>query len=231
MSIRTPPLIISLGGSIIVPDAINASFLREFRSLILAEIAKGRRFVIICGGGSVSRKYIAASREIVPELDDDSLDLIGISGTAINAFLVKTVFGDKVYEKVMTNPTARIKTGKPVIVGCGWKPGCSSDYAAVLAAQAFGAGTVINLTSIDYIYDKDPAKNPDAQRLESITWSRLRTLMGDAWTPKMDFPFDPSAAKLSQKLGLKVIVAKGTDLGNLKNILEGRRFRGTTISG
>ena len=159
MSPHTSSIIISLGGSIIVPDAINTSFLRDFRSIIIAEIAKGRKFVIICGGGDASKKYMSASQEIVPELDDDSLDLVGISGTAINAFLIKTVFGTNAYEKVMANPTARIKTGRPVIVGCGWKPGCSTDKDAVLAAKTYGAKTIINLTSVDYLYDNDSLHN------------------------------------------------------------------------
>ena len=221
--------IISLGGSIIFPDTINVSFLKQFRQLILEQADAGRKFIIICGGGNVSKQYMRAARDILPAIDDESMDWIGISGTSINAFFVKMLFGDTAYKEVMNNPTKKIRTEKQIIVGCGWKPGCSTDKDAVLAAQTFGADTVINLTSVEYIYNKNPKEHKDAKRYESMTWKQLRELVGDKWTPKLDFPFDPEGAKLGQKLGLKLIVAKGTDIENLRNILNNKKFKGTIV--
>ena len=45
----------------------------------------------------------------------------------------------------------------------------------------------------------------------------------------MNVPFDPIAAKAAQKSKIDVIIAQGTDLKNLKDIIEGKPFRGTVI--
>ena len=43
-------------------------------------------------------------------------------------------------------------------------------------------------------------------------------------------PFDPVASKLAQKNELKVIVAEGRNIKNLKKILIGKDFKGTIIN-
>lgn len=225
--------VISLGGSIIVPEDINVEFLKEFREFIVEQIKKdkSKRFVIICGGGGVNRMYNNALKEIMsPSMpSDETLDLLGISVTAMNAYFVKLIFGALAYEKVVDNPTKKINTDKRIIIGCGWKPGCSTDNDAVLIACNFGADTIINLTDVDYVYTTDPRQFRDAQKIEKMSWKDARKIIGDKWTPKLRVPFDPSAAKLAEKNKLKVIIAKGTDLANLRNILEGKPFKGTTI--
>ena len=228
--INMKTFVISLGGSIIVPEDINVNFLKEFRELIVNQITKdgSKRFVIICGGGGVNKAYNSALKEIINPTDE-ALDLLGISVTAMNANFVKLIFGGLAYEKVVDNPTKRIKTGKRIIIGCGWRPGCSTDKDAVLIAENLDADVVINLTDIDYVYTKDPRQFSDAKKIENMSWKDLRGIIGDKWTPKLRGPFDPSAAKLAEKNRLKVIIAKGTDIANLRNILEGKPFKGTTI--
>jgi uridylate kinase len=55
-------VVISLGGSLIVPEIMDLSFLRAFRQVIKKNTNKCK-FVIVCGGGSVARKYISALKE------------------------------------------------------------------------------------------------------------------------------------------------------------------------
>ena len=43
-------IIISLGGSLIIPDVIDIDFLKDFKNLILSHVAQGKKFVIITGG-------------------------------------------------------------------------------------------------------------------------------------------------------------------------------------
>ncbi|MCX6707105.1 MAG: UMP kinase [Candidatus Woesearchaeota archaeon] len=225
--------VISLGGSIIVPEDINVEFLKEFRELIVGQINKDapKRFAIICGGGGVNRMYNSALKEIIsPSIpSDETLDLLGISVTSMNACFVKLIFEDLAYENVIDNPTKKIKTDKRIIIGCGWKPGCSTDKDAVLIADNLDADVVINLTDTDYVYTKDPRQFRDANKIEKMGWKDLMKIIGNRWTPKLRGPFDPSAAKLAEKNRLKVIIAKGTDLANLRNIIEGKKFKGTTI--
>jgi uridylate kinase len=57
----------------------------------------------------------------------------------------------------------------------------------------------------------------------------MRKIVGDTWSPGTNAPFDPIASKLAEKLGLKVFFAEGTDLEEVKKVLQGKKFRGTII--
>ena len=112
----------------------------------------------------------------------------------------------------------------------GWEPGCSTDFDAVLIAKNFSAKTVINLSNIDYVYNKNPKEFPDARPIEKISWKDYRKMFGGPWTPGFNSPFDPVAAKEAEKLKMRVIIANGKNLENLEKILKGKKFVGTEIS-
>jgi uridylate kinase len=116
-------------------------------------------------------------------------------------------------------------------VAAGWNPGFSTDFDSVCLAERFGAKTVINLSNIEKVYTDDPKKNPAARPLDAISWADFRSMVGDAWEPGKNCPFDPVASRKASGLGLKVVCANGRDLPNLVSILEGAPFTGTTIGG
>lgn len=225
---QTSPIIISLGGSIIVPDEVDVKFLRGFRNLILKHASK-RRFVIICGGGRTARKYMAAASEVV-KLRSKDIDWIGINSTRLNASLLLALFKPIAHPKVIKNPTEKIKFKEKILIAAGWKPGFSTDYDAVLLAKNFGARTLVNLTNVDYVYDKNPSKFRDAKPIKRATWKEYKQLVGGKWSPGLNLPFDPIASKEAERLGLKVVIMNGTKLRNLEGLLKGRRFVGTEIS-
>jgi uridylate kinase len=223
------PIIISLGGSLIYPDNIDIVFVRAFKELIEAYIKKGSRFVIFCGGGKLARNLQNAASNI-SEISNEQKDWLGIEATKINAFLVKSVFSkEQVYDKIINNPTEKISTDKQSIVCSGWKPGWSTDFDAVLMAKNISADKIINMSNIDYVYDSDPKKNSKAKPLKIISWSEFRKLVGETWSPGLNMPFDPIAAKEAEKNKFKVIII-GKDLNNLKKVLDGNEFEGTIIS-
>ncbi|HIH42572.1 TPA: UMP kinase [Candidatus Woesearchaeota archaeon] len=224
-------IILSLGGSIIIPGEININFLKSFRNLILSYINKGNRAVIVAGGGHVCRVYQNASAKILNPKKPSNLDLdwIGIKATKMNAELVRTIFSKEAYEKVIDNPTKKVNTSKKVIVGSGWLPNCSSDKDAVLLAKTYSAKTVVNLTNIDYVYDKDPRKFKNAKPLKQMSWKQMEKIVGSKWKPGANLPFDPVASKLASRLKLRVIIMNGTNLVNFKNFLAGKKFKGTVI--
>ncbi len=223
-------IIISLGGSLVVPDEVDVDFLKKFRKIILNQITKGKRFVLIIGGGKICRKYQKAASEIVG-LTSKELDWLGISATRFNAYLVKTIFKNLTYREIIADPTKKIRMkNEKVIVAAGWKPGCSTDYDAVLLAKNLGVKTLINLTNIDYVYDKDPKKYPDAKIIKNISWQDFRKIVGNKWDPGLNMPFDPVASKAAQKQKMKVIIANGKNLKNLEKILSNKGFVGTVIN-
>lgn len=216
-------VVISLGGSVIVPDELDINFLKRFKELIF-KYKRKYRFAIITGGGKICRKYQAAAKKI-SKLNADDIDWIGIAASRFNANLIKYVLGVK--KPIITNPTKKIKF-EGVVVGGGWKPGRSTDYDAVMLAKVLGAKTVINISNIDYLYDKDPRKYKNAKKIFSIDWKDFRKIIGDKWVPGLNKVFDPLAVKLAQKTGLKLILA-GNNINNLKNIFDKKSFKGSVV--
>ncbi|MEK7585960.1 MAG: UMP kinase [Patescibacteria group bacterium] len=221
-------IVISLGGSLIVPDQVDVEFLKSFIDNIKKYVDQGFRFVIITGGGHTARAYINASKSLTnPSVTD--LDWIGIAITRVNAELLRVAFGGMSHDSIIMDPDQIHNTDKSVLVGAGWKPGNSSDLAAVHAAKSVGAKKVINLSNIDYAYDKDPKKFPDAQIIKESSWPDFRAILPKEWGPGLNAPFDPIAAKEAESLGLEVVIMNGKNIENLKKYLNGEEFIGTVI--
>ena len=226
-------IVISLGGSIIVPGEIQVEFLKKFKEFILEFLKKDYRFIIVTGGGNVCRKYQEAASAITKVSDEDK-DWIGIHATRLNAHLVRTIFKKEAYPVVLDSPLKKINGNSEkykLFIASGWRPGWSSDYCAVLLADRFKADKVINASNIDYAYDKDPSTRlgASAKPIKEITWAKYRKIISSKWTPGMKVPFDPIASKMAQKLKITVIITRGTDLQNLKNILENKDYTGTVV--
>ena len=223
------PIIISLGGSLIVPKTgIDTIFLKAFKKLILKRIATGERFVIVCGGGATARNYQRAVRQL-GRLTREDVDWLGIHSTRLNAHLVRALFNGKAHTAVITNPNDPPRFHEPILVAAGWKPGWSTDYIAALLAREFDAKTVINLSDIDYVYSADPKKDKKAVPLECVSWKDFRKIVGNKWDPGANLPFDPVAAKLGEKLGLIVKMVKGQSLIDVKAAIACKKFKGTVI--
>jgi uridylate kinase len=228
-------IVVSLGGSLIVPEEINSDFVINFKNVIEEQIEKGYRFVIITGGGKTARKYIQAA-EAVGGIDNEEKDWLGVHATRMNAHFIKTVFKKYAHPRINKNPRTKedlmehFKGGEKIMVAAGWRPGWSTDYVATILAERFGATKLINLSNITYLCDKDPNKFEDAKKIEKISWVEFRKMVGDKWDPGMSAPFDPIASKLAQKNNLEVAIIGGQNLDNLKNYIEGNKFEGSTIS-
>ncbi len=221
--------VLSLGGSLVIPNEIDVIFLKKFRKIIIDKVKRGNKFIIVTGGGDAARKYQNAAKEITKVLATD-LDWVGIAATKINAELVRVMFGNLAYEKVITNPNKKVKTNKKILIGSGWVPGFSSDKDAVLLAKTYGAKTVINMSNITYVYTADPNKVKSAKPIKNMNWNEFLDLIGRKWKPGVHVPFDPEASKFAQKNKMKVIVTKGTDASNLLKILANKPAKGTIIS-
>jgi len=221
--------IISLGGSLIAPPkGVNWQYLKKFRQLIISQTKKGKKFFIIAGGGTTARAYQDAARKIVAVPNYD-LDWLGIYSSRLNARLVKIIFLDHAHPEIIKNPTIQTRSKNNIIVGGGWKPGWSTDYVATMIAQHYKIKTIINLSNIDYVYTRDPKKYKTAEKIQKINWKDFRKIVGDKWTPGTSKPFDPIASRKAQQLKAKVIIINGKKIANLKSLLDGKKYSGTTI--
>ena len=223
-------IIISVGGSMIVPGEIDTAFLSSFKTLIEKEIANGRSFVIIAGGGKTARKYMDAARAVA-DLTPDDVDWLGIHATRLNGHLLRAIFRDHAHPVMITNPDdiLDLKKDTPLIIAAGYRPGASTDLRAVQIAHRRGATKVINLSNIDHVYTADPKKDPSATPIETISWSDFRKLIPAEWDPGLSSPFDPVAAREAEAHGIEVAIINGAKQGELANCIEGKPFVGTRI--
>lgn len=223
------PVVVSVGGSLIVPDQIDVDFLSRFKALVIEKVQGGHSFTIIAGGGKIARRYQEAANAVTP-LSRHDLDWIGIHSTRLNAQLLRNIFVGYAHPQVIKNPTIDIDAEEPIIIAAGWQPGCSTDYDAVLMAKNLGAQKLVNLSNIDYVYTADPKKDPTATKIERTTWKEFRTLIPAEWDPGMSSPFDPIAAKEAEALGLEVAIINGKKLEEFSKYLDEVPFVGTVIT-
>ena len=222
-------IVIAVGGSLLVPDDIDISFIKELKKIVEKLIReRNMRVVLSIGGGKTTRRYQAALREFSHVTKED-LDWVGIKSVLLNAELVLRAFLDlSPYPKVLEQPEDFRDFSENLFIVGGHEPGFSSDTDAVLFAEHLGADEIINFSNTDYVYDKDPRKYPDAKRLTSLTWDAYRSLIPHEWTPGLSTPFDPIASERAQKLGMRVAIL-GASLENLEHYLNGETFEGTII--
>jgi uridylate kinase len=75
----------------------------------------------------------------------------------------------------------------------------------------------------------DPGKDAGAKPIKKLSWSDYWKMAPSKWTPGLNFPLDPIAAKLAEKENIKIIIAGAKDLDNLEKILEEKEFKGTAL--
>jgi uridylate kinase len=229
---NTETIVMSVGGSLIVPDGIDTAFLSSLKTFITDQTTNyGRRFIMIAGGGRTARNYQDAAAAVT-DLTADDLDWMGIHATRLNGHLLRAVFRDIAHPVILKNPDeVQDVPGEPaVIIASGYRPGCSTDLRAVQIAGLVGAHKVINLSNIDYVYTADPQTNPDATIIKNSTWTDFRALIPTDWDPGMSAPFDPIAAKAADEAGIEVAIINGLKPDALANYLAGEEFIGTLIS-
>jgi uridylate kinase len=212
-------VVMSVGGSLINPGQIQIDFLRRLKSFV---DKSPHRFILVCGGGYNARAYPNAAKEF--GVNNEGRDWIGIAATVLNAELVRHIF-----RALPVQQAPKRLSFKKVLVAAGWKPGCSTDYDAVLWAKKCGARDIINLSNTDYVYTKDPKKFSDARPLKSVSWKEYRKMIASEWSAGLSTPFDPVASRAAEKFKMRVFCINGQKLEQLGKALSGKSFVGTVI--
>jgi len=224
-------IIMSVGGSLIIPNGgLDRGFLVKLNKFIRKYVNKGKRFFLVTGGGSIMRHYRDAARFVIKDVSDEDLDWLAIHITRVNGHLLRTIFQDIAHPRIIGDYDRKLKNWtEPVAIGAGWKPGWSTDYDAVILARDYKGKVIINMSNIDWVYDKDPRQFKNAKKIKKMTWAKMEKIVGNKWTPGLNMPFDPIATKLAKKLGLKVLIVNGKNFSNLDRIFNDKPFKGTTI--
>lgn len=227
---RSKTFVISLGGSVIVPDKIDVNYLKKFRSLVLRYAKRGFRFFIIPGGGATCRAYQKAAQAI-SKISNDDLDWIGIATNKLHSKFLHAIFGKEASPEIimLDSRISDLKKSISICIG-GLAPGGTSDSTAVKFAQRFGATNIVNLTNVSGVYDRDPRKFKNSKLIPRMTWQDLKRQFGTRKTPGRHMPFDATVSNQVEKNRLSVAIMNGRDLNNFEKFLEGQNFRGTLIS-
>lgn len=220
--------VISLGGSMIVPDLPDPVFTKSFVELIKTRAKKGRRFIIVTGGGKTCRNYQNALSE-VRKLSSDENDWMGIFTTHFNAQFMRLAFSTLAEKEVAVHFGKKFPFKKSVLIAAGELPGHSTDFDAVLLAKMFGSLHVVNISNIDFVYTADPRKDKNAVPLPRVSWKDYLALLPKKWTPGFSSPFDMKAAAIAKKANLTVSIVNGNDMKEVEKALDQKDFRGSVI--
>lgn len=224
-------IVISLGGSLIVPDEINIKFLEKFKK-ILKKNEKNYKFVVVCGGGSIARKYIKALK--ISKKSEYLQSMIGIAITRTNARFMTYFWGKDANEGIPhTKQHVKNLLRKNEVVFCGalryQKKETSDATAAKLAA--FFKTEFINLTKVSGLYTSNPLTNKNAKFIPKITWKKFyEKAKKIKYKPGQHFVLDQKAAEIIYKHKIKTYIL-GMNLKNLDNLLNNKKFFGTVIYG
>ena len=224
-------VVLSLGGSLIIPDDVDTKFLQKFKKVILKNTKK-HKFAIVCGGGSTARRYISALKE--SGLNEKLQSYSGISATRMNARFMNYLF-NKDSERGIPHTTETLKEDlkKQDVVFCGaleYKPKQTSDSTAAELAKKFKT-IFINLTNVTGLYDKNPKKFKSARFIPKITWKEFDKLANKSkFQPGQHFVLDQTASEIIMKNEIPTYIL-GQNMKQLENVLKGKKFKGTLIEG
>lgn len=144
---------------------------------------QGYELALVVGAGNIWRGRAGEN------MDRTDADRMGMLATVINAICLKDALRRAGAEAVVMtavpmHPFAEsysadaarkaLSEGKIVVFGAGLGiPFLSTDTAGAVRAAEIGADAILMAKSVDYIYDDDPRKNPDAKPIKAIKASEV----------------------------------------------------------
>jgi len=224
-------MVLSLGGSLIIPGEVDFVFLNSFKK-VLSKNYKNYKFVVVCGGGSIARKYISALSK--SGKNEYYQSLAGISATRMNARFLSYFFGYDP-EKGIPHSMKTLKKylKKRAVVFCGaleYRPNQTSDSTAAEIANSLGAN-FINLTNVKGIFTKNPKIYKDAKFISEISWKDFDKMANKVgFKPGQHFVLDQTASKIIKKHKIVTYIL-GQDMEQLNNLLHDRKYLGSVIRG
>jgi len=219
-------IVISIGGSVILSNDAESSFLKKLVNL-LKKLSKKYKLYLVIGGGKTARTYIKLGRTL--NLEEKTLDELGIEITRINAKLLTNIIETSNKNIPFTTNEAK-KINKPIVIMGGTTPGHSTDMVGAELAEKTHADRLIMATNVDGIYDKDPNKYKDAKQLKEVTIKYLIEKYGTKWKAAgSNLVIDGPALKIIHRAKTPTFVVNGKRLDQLEKAITNQSFNGTTI--
>jgi len=164
-----------------IDPAVTKSLAEE-----LVEVQKlGTEIAIVVGGGNIFRGLAGAASG----MDRGTGDYMGMLATVMNSLalqdaiekqgvptrVLSAISMRQVAEPFIPRKAIRhLERGRVVIFAAGTgNPFFTTDTAAALRAVEIGANIIMKATKVDGIYTADPVKDPNAKKLDSITYMEV----------------------------------------------------------
>jgi uridylate kinase len=223
------PVVLSLGGSVLVREEGDTAYIRKLAKILIG-ISSDFKLYVVTGGGKIARYYIRAGRDL--GATESFLDESGIEVTRLNARLLITALGDHACHSPPKNYDEAVHAGKTcsIVVMGGVSPGITTDAVSALLAERVKARRLVNATSVDGAYTADPKKDPNAKKIPQMTHRELVDLVGHSTGAGPNNVFDPVGSRVLERSKISLAIVDGNDLANLRDALEGKKFKGTTVA-
>lgn len=222
-------IVVAIGGSILLKEYDSKKFKKY--SEILKKLTEKHKLFVVVGGGKPARDYINIVRDL--GAGEAQCDNIGIEITRINAKLLLSSLGSAAYQKVPHNFQEALEfstSGKIIVMG-GTEPAHSTDAVSAILAEYINADKLINLTSVDGMYTKDPNKYDDAELISEITATELLEFLSgkDIKAGTYEF-FDTTAVQMIKRSSLETVITNGYEPENLIKAINGEKVGTKVIS-
>jgi uridylate kinase len=226
-------ILLKLSGESLMGEVANIdkSKTKEIALLIKRVREMGVEVGIVIGGGNFFRGR--SNQDMNPQY----VDTMGMLGTVSNALGLADAFEKEGVSFIVSTPfnlnnliplyteeevLEKIKDNVVLFGGGTGHIGCSTDTAASNKASLIKADTIIKLTNVDGVYDKDPNKYPDAVMYENLTHQEVLD------NPEIKV-MDLGAIEECMNNNIDINVINFNDKENLFKVLRGEKI-GTRIS-
>lgn len=181
---KKPRVLLKLSGEVLAGgggSGLNAAVLSNVSRQLVKALRDGARIATVLGGGNIFRGLSSAAAD----MDRVIADQMGMLATVINGLALTdaTRAAGGAAELFTAFPVGSVGTlysrdraagvldnhALTVLSGGTGNPFFSTDSGAALRAAELGCEVFLKGTKVDGVYDKDPAKFPDAKRFEKIS--------------------------------------------------------------
>ncbi len=194
----------------------------------------GVQVCAVVGGGNIVRGSVISKGS---RIEETTGHYMGMLATVINALAVQDTLEsigvatrmqsalaiESVCERFIRRRAIRhLEKGRVVIFAAGTgNPYVTTDTGAALRATEVRADVLLKATKVDGVYTADPATNPDAKRIERLSYN-------DVLDKRLGV-MDVSAIDLCQRAGIPILVLNLRQPGNMRDVIMGNGM-GTIIS-
>ncbi len=185
----------------------------------------GVEICMVIGGGNIFRGLQGSAQG----MERTTADYMGMLATVMNALamqsalealgihtrVISAITMNEVAEPYIRRRAVRHLEKKRVCIfaaGTG-NPYFTTDTAATLRANEMSCEAIFKGTKVDGVYDKDPAKFPDAKRYDVISYD-------DVLSKRLGV-MDASAIALARDNNLPIIVFSLDEPGGFRGVLAG----------